>query len=152
MAPLEVTTIAGSGAHDHLDGLGAAAQFFEPDGLTFDSAGDLIVCDTDNGCIRKVDANGAVTTVAGSPSDEDDDDVFHQDGVGATARFSNPRGPTADKFDNLYDQSTCLSAGGGMATVQLHDASHVLHQCSDQRQLYVLRRPAVLADCRCSYE
>ena len=52
MAPLEVTTIAGSGEYGHLDGLGTAAKFQAPRGLTFDSAGNLIVCDFRTNCIR----------------------------------------------------------------------------------------------------
>ena len=53
-----------------LGGLGTAAKFNAPDGLTVDSAGDLIVCDSENHCIRKVHANGAVTTLAGSPPED----------------------------------------------------------------------------------
>ena len=54
-------------------------------------------CVVDNDSIRKVHANGAVTTLAGSPGLSD-----YQDGVGATARFNSPQGLAADRFDNLY--------------------------------------------------
>ena len=96
MAPLEVTTVAGSGVSGHLDGLGVAAKFTCPLAITFDSVGNLFV--VDNHCIRKVHANGAVTTFAGSPGV----DGGYQDGVGAAARFYNPCGLAADIFDNLY--------------------------------------------------
>ena len=53
MAPLEVTTVAGSDEEGHHDGQGTAgaAKFNEPEGLTFDSAGNLVVCDSHNHCI-----------------------------------------------------------------------------------------------------
>lgn len=95
MAPFEVTTVAGSGERGHLDGLGVAVKFSFPGGVTCDSVGNLVV--VDNNSIRKVHANGAVTTLAGSPGLSD-----YQDGVGATARFNSPQGLAADRFDNLY--------------------------------------------------
>ena len=95
MAPLEVTTVAGSGVRGHLDGLGVAAKFAGPLAITCDSVGNLFVAD--NHCIRKVHANGAVTTIAGSPGVDG-----YQDGVGATARFNDSQGLAADKYDNLY--------------------------------------------------
>ena len=74
MAPFEVTTVAGSGERGHLDGLGVAVKFSFPGGVTCDSVGNLVV--VDNNSIRKVHANGAVTTLAGSPGLSD-----YQDGV-----------------------------------------------------------------------
>ena len=65
MAPLEVTTIAGSGVQGHLDGLGTAAMFREPQGITTDRAGNIFVCDFQNHCIRKVALDGTVSTLAG---------------------------------------------------------------------------------------
>ena len=43
MAPLEVTTVAGSGERGHLDGLGVAVKFSFPGaGVTCDSVGNLV--------------------------------------------------------------------------------------------------------------
>ena len=97
MAPFEVTTVAGNNDRGHHDGLGAAARFYLPIGIASDSNGNLVVTDYGNQCIRKVNANGAVTTIAGSPRVSG-----HQDGVGAAARFNHPSGLAADKYDNLY--------------------------------------------------
>ena len=92
-----VTTIAGSGNAGHVDGIGRAAQFSWPSGLTTDGLGNLLVTDTENHAIRKiVVATGEVTTVAGS---EEAGDV---DGVGAAARFSFPSDLISDGDGNIF--------------------------------------------------
>src|SRR5207248_2801338 len=78
-----VTTLAG-GATGYLDGTGAGARFARPRGLVADGAGKLYVADTDNDRLRVVaEANGAVTTLAGSS-------YGTVDGIGAGARFAGP--------------------------------------------------------------
>ncbi len=72
----DVTTFAGDFYDDgasprpatHVDGTGTAARFFNPSDLAVDTDGNLLVADTRNNVIRKVDMNAVVTTVAGSPS------------------------------------------------------------------------------------
>jgi len=57
-----------AGAVGHADGQGTAATFNNPTCLTLDGKGQLLVTDTNNATIRKVDpATGAVTTVLGVP-------------------------------------------------------------------------------------
>ncbi len=64
-----VTTLAGTaGVYGSADGTGPAATFNHPEGLTIDSAGNLIVVDRRNDTIRKVTPAGVVTTVAGTVS------------------------------------------------------------------------------------
>ncbi len=87
-----VTTLAGTeGSNGSTDGTGAAARFYNPDGITMDGS-NLYVADSMNHTIRKVViATGAVTTVAGTAGLNGP-----YDGTGAAARFLNPSGITTD--------------------------------------------------------
>lgn len=49
------------------DGVGTQARFSAPRGLAVDASGNVYVADTGNSTIRKIDGQGNVTTVAGSP-------------------------------------------------------------------------------------
>jgi sugar lactone lactonase YvrE len=100
-----VTTVAGQynmvGA---TDGTGSAAQFYSPQGVAIDSAGNAFVADTGNDTIRKVTPAGVVSTFAGTagvPSI-----AGSSDGVGAAARFNMPTAIAIDPSDNLYVADT----------------------------------------------
>ena len=82
-----VTTLAGSGEEGDADGVDAA-QFNDPYGVTISPDGSaLFVADFWNHKIRRVEvATGAVTTVAGSGEEGD------EDGVGGAAQFACPAG------------------------------------------------------------
>ncbi|WEK02275.1 MAG: NHL repeat-containing protein [Candidatus Sphingomonas phytovorans] len=60
----QVRTLAGGDAPGFADGQGAAAAFDTPSGLAIDRHGALLVADTGNDAIRKVDKDGLVSTVA----------------------------------------------------------------------------------------
>jgi len=68
----------------YLDGVGSAARFASPTGLTCDASGNLYVADTGNQRIRKVAPDGTVTTVAGTGT------AGLLDGLGEVARFDSP--------------------------------------------------------------
>ena len=86
-----VTTFAGTaGSSGPADGTGSAARFNGPQGLTFDSAGNLYVADTGNSSIRKITPAGVVTTFAGLSGFSGT-----ADGQGTAARFSFPSGVAA---------------------------------------------------------
>ncbi len=61
-----VSTLAGTGAVGSTDGAGNVATFNEPWGITCDTLGNIFVADTKNYKIRKIDATGNVTTIAGT--------------------------------------------------------------------------------------
>jgi DNA-binding beta-propeller fold protein YncE len=93
----QVTTIAGTaGATGSADGTGAAATFYEPNGITTDGT-NLYVTDTGNNTIRQiVIATGQVTTFAGTAGVQGSGDY-----TGAAASFWSPLGITTDGI-NLY--------------------------------------------------
>lgn len=99
-----VTTIAGTaGSSGSVDGLGTAARFSNPKGITTDGT-NLYIADTNNGTIRKiVIATGAVTTIAGTAGvpGEGGGAINVVDGTGAAATFYLPGALTTDGT-NLY--------------------------------------------------
>jgi len=93
-----VTTLAGTSTEiGSADGPGSVARFRSPSGIAIDSAGVLWVADTGNDTIRKITADGTVTTVAGVAGVPG-----KADGVGNQARFDGPWGLTFDPAGNLY--------------------------------------------------
>lgn len=93
-----VTTLAGkAGTAGSSDGTGTAATFKGLYGVAVDSAGNVFVADAGNRAIRKITPAGVVTTFAGSMSASGT-----SDGTGTAARFSEPRGISADSSGNLY--------------------------------------------------
>ena len=95
-----ITTFAGNGTAGYNgDGIQAtAASLNSPWGLVVSPAGALYIADLDNNRIRKVDASGKISTVAGTGSAG-----FSGDGQSATqALLDNPAGLTMDVGGNLY--------------------------------------------------
>ena len=92
-----VSTIAGCTSWGFANGVGSAAKFDAPYGITADGNGDLFVADGDNNQIRKVIiATGAVTTLTGTKSEG------ANNGTGASVSFNNPKGIVSDASGNLY--------------------------------------------------
>ena len=89
-----VTTVAGSGTQDVVDGTGAAASFYLPFAVAVDSRGDLYVADFN--CIRKVTESGVVTTIAGSRA------AGFAEGTGTAASFNQVYGVAVDGAGNVF--------------------------------------------------
>lgn len=94
-----VVTYAGDGVPGHADGVGTAARFNHPYDIDADLVyGSFYVADKMNHCIRRISANGSVTTpagIAGSPG--------YVDAPGPGARFNFPTGVAVEgELVNVY--------------------------------------------------
>lgn len=95
-----ITTAAGTGVAGYNgDGISAVtAQLRSPSGVGFDTSGNLLIADTDNHRVRRVDAGSAISTVAGNGTQG-----YGKDGLAATAvPVTNPTGTAVDASGNLF--------------------------------------------------
>lgn len=100
VTPSSLSIIAGTGNAGRLDGPGVQASFNGATGIARDAQGSLYVADTGNNVIRKVDAAGNVTTLAGSGQ------AGYSNGAGPAAQFNAPGGIALDAQGNLYVADT----------------------------------------------
>ena len=99
-----ITTIAGNGAPGYSgDRLrGPYAQLNAPAGLALDRAGNLLIADKSNNCIRALSPGGLISTLAGNGTRG-----FAGDGGPATnAQFNLPAGVNVDSAGNVYIADT----------------------------------------------
>jgi sugar lactone lactonase YvrE len=111
-----IETIAGTGSPGYSGDGGAAihAAISTPGGLAMDGAGDIYFSDTTNHIIRRIDVNGTITTVAGTPQTQG----YGGDGGQATsAKLFLPEGIALDAAGNLYIADT------GNAVIRMVNAS-----------------------------
>jgi sugar lactone lactonase YvrE len=106
-----ITTVAGNGTGGYSGDGGPAtsAELNNPDGVAVDSAGNLYIADSGNSVIRKVNASGIITTVAGggTPCGTETDSLG--DGCPATSAELNipgAGGVAVDSAGNLYIADT----------------------------------------------
>lgn len=91
-----ITTI-GNGHAGFVDGSSSSASFNVPWGLCADKQGNVYVADSYNNVIRKIAADGTVSTFAGTG------DAGRNNGPLATATFSSPHGITIDTSGGKND-------------------------------------------------
>ena len=98
-----ITTYAGDNTIGFSgDGGPATSAKVDPAGLAMDSSGNLYIVDSLNQRVRKVDANGIITTIAGNGSSG-----FSGDGGPATnAQLGDPRSVAVDSSGNVYIADT----------------------------------------------
>jgi sugar lactone lactonase YvrE len=92
-----VSTFAGSGLHGSSDGVGAAASFYSPTGVTIGSDGSLFVSDSGTRLIRKISPSGVVTTLAGAPGE-----YTCASGTSQSPVFGGPSGIAVNTAGTIY--------------------------------------------------
>jgi sugar lactone lactonase YvrE len=92
-----ISPVAGGQFSGSADGAAASASFNQPQGLTQDAVGNIYIADTANQTIRRIAADGTVTTVAGVAGS-----AGTADGTGNVARFNQPRGIAIGPDGDLY--------------------------------------------------
>ncbi len=115
-----ITTLAGGGAGNSGDGGPAtAAQLAGPRGLTADGSGNFYFADSGSNRIRRVGADGTISTVAGTGVAGGAGDG----GPAISAQLNAPRGVALDSAGNLYIADTGnhgvrkVAPGGTITTV-----------------------------------
>ena len=95
-----ISTVAGNGSFgDSGDGGAAiAASLANPRGVAIDSAGNLYIADSNNSRIRKVAADGIISTVAGSGSPG----MSGDGGPATAANLRSPSGMAASPVGDIY--------------------------------------------------
>ncbi|NUP09090.1 MAG: hypothetical protein HOW73_23815 [Polyangiaceae bacterium] len=133
----ELTSVAGaSGCRGFADGSGGQAKFDAPYGMVTLSNGDVLVADLMNHRIRKVTADGKVSTYAG------DGTPGLIDGARENARFDQPKDLALDAAGNVYVSDTgnhvirVIRASGEVETVAGSGASGFDDGDGDEASFY----------------
>jgi hypothetical protein len=95
-----ISTIAGNGVAGYTgDGMQAtAAQIYHPNGVLSDALGNIFFCDYSNHCVRKINASGIISTIAGTGIGG-----YGGDGGPATlAQLYYPTNIALDRTGNIY--------------------------------------------------
>ena len=99
-----ITTVAGNGSYGYTGdgGFATNAALRSPSGVALGTNGAFYIADTLNSCIRMVDTNGIITSIAGNGTAG-----YSGDGTWATnASLRRPQGVALDAFGNLYIADT----------------------------------------------
>ena len=94
-----IATVAGGGGEGPGDnGPATKAQMMQPVSVALDGAGNLYIADSQDQRVRKVDATGVITTLAGTGNR----DFSGDGGPAATAGLNTPSGVAVDTAGNVY--------------------------------------------------
>ncbi|HTA83119.1 MAG TPA: NHL repeat-containing protein [Bacteroidia bacterium] len=95
-----ITTIAGTGEAGYTGdkGQATAAKLNYPNSVYADVSGNIFIADEGNNCIRKINSEGVITTIAGNGKSG-----YSGDGNAATdGELGRPTGVTTDNTGNIY--------------------------------------------------
>jgi hypothetical protein len=120
LTPALINTFAGTGKAGYTGdgGPSTAAQINDPANAVVDAAGNLFFADRGNNVIRKIDANGTITTFAGNGTSGSTGD----DGPATRAQLNHPDDIAFDVAGNAYIADTANNTirkvdGQGIITV-----------------------------------
>ncbi len=136
-------SVIGSGNPGMADGAASQALFKRPTGLAFDQGhAVLYVADSGNNVIRRIAADGSVSTLAGSGRPE------FADGIGAQASFNDPNCVAADANGNVYvadsgNNRIRLITPGGVVTTLAGDVHEGFADGTASQALF--KQPAAVA-------
>ncbi|MBI4404879.1 MAG: SMP-30/gluconolactonase/LRE family protein [Deltaproteobacteria bacterium] len=96
----KISTVAGYSVPGSAGDGGAAiaAQLNSPSGVALDDAGNIYIADSSNHLIRKIDANGMISTVAGNITST----LSSDGGLATVSQLSYPTSVAVDGAGNLY--------------------------------------------------
>ncbi|MEY3221014.1 MAG: hypothetical protein RIT27_2371 [Pseudomonadota bacterium] len=99
-----ITTFAGSGSYGFGGDGGSAinAQFRNPTAMAFANDGSVLIADSNNHRLRKIDANGVISTIAGGDQLGSGGD----NGAATAAQLNLPQGVAVDRLGNLFIADT----------------------------------------------
>ena len=114
-----ISTIAGNGTFGYTGDGGPAtsSELSDPTGIAVDRHGNIFICDNNNHCIRKIDTNGTIHTIAGTGTPG-----FNGNNIAATsAQLAFPDDVAVDTMGNVFisDQGT--------NTIRYVDTNGIIH-------------------------
>jgi sugar lactone lactonase YvrE len=127
-----IKTVAGTGTPGFSGDGGPAtqAQLFGPLAVAVDRAGNLYIADSQNERVRRVDAHGVITTIAGHPAADNQSGPgtpssqgIGQDGPALSTEFASPAGLAVDRAgdvlvsDHFNDRVRAITPAGVIYTV-----------------------------------
>ena len=125
-----ITTVAGTGSKGFSGDGGPAvqAQLDDPSGVAVDPAGNLYIADNENNRIRKVDASGTITTIAGKNFGVE---VGNRAYWAVDAQLNGPYFVATDAAGNVYFSEitadpTGSIPGGGNFRIRKVDVSGIM--------------------------
>jgi sugar lactone lactonase YvrE len=148
----ELAPLAGSGSAGFVNGRGDAASFDAPIGVAAMPDGSLVVADSGNHCLRRVQLDGTVTTFAG------DGNAGMIDGPKESARFDRPIAVAVDGAGFVYvsdqgDNHRIRRVGldGQVQTVAGSGVAGFMDGAGEQAQFYAQEGIAVLPSGKVLY-
>ncbi len=127
----------GSGSFAGDGGPATAAYFYNPSGITVDTSGNVFIADTYNNRIRRINAAGTITTIAGSGSTGAGTGGFGGDGGAAVgARLDNPYSVVTDPYGRViiadnFNERVRMVSGNDRVPYFTGGASQSFHVCQN---------------------